>query len=89
VYNADFNVPIGCAGVLVCPGDIISADDDGTVVVPMSMIPEVVDEVLVHEDREDFIRLMLAQGESLDGLYPMGPVWEERFRQWRKEERAQ
>jgi len=86
VYNVDFNVPIGCAGVLVCPGDIISADDDGTVVVPASIIPQVVDEVMVHEDREDFIRLMLAQGEPLEGLYPMGPVWEERFRQWRKEE---
>ena len=86
VYNVDYNVPIGCAGVLVCPGDIISADDDGVVVVPIGMVPEVVAEVLVHEDREDFIRLMLAQGESLDGLYPMGPAWEERFRQWRQDE---
>ena len=86
VHNVDYNVPIGCAGVLVCPGDIVSADDDGVVVVPTGMVPEVVAEVRVHEDREDFIRLMLAQGESLDGLYPMGPAWEERFRQWRRDE---
>jgi len=84
VFNVDYNVPIGCAGVLVCPGDIISADDDGVVVIPKAMVPEMVEEVLLHEDREDFIRLKLAEGESLHGLYPMGPVWEEKFRQWRQ-----
>lgn len=86
VFNVDFNVPIGCAGVLVCPGDIVSADDDGAVVVPQGLLPEVLEEVLLHEDREDFIRQKLAQGESLHGLYPMGPEWEDRFRQWRREE---
>jgi len=86
VYNVDFNVPIGCAGVLVCPGDVISADDDGAVVVPASVLPAVVAESVVHEDREDFIRLMLAQGEPLQGLYPMGEIWEARFRAWRQRE---
>jgi regulator of RNase E activity RraA len=86
VFNVDFNLPIGCAGVLVCPGDVVSADDDGVVVVPQGLLPKVLEEVQLHEDREDFIRLKLAQGESLHGLYPMGPEWEERFRQWRREE---
>lgn len=85
VFNVDFNVPIGCAGVLVCPGDIILGDDDGVMVIPQSMAPAIADEVLLHEDREDFIRLKLAEGETLHGLYPMGPVWEERFRTWRRE----
>ena len=86
VYNVDFNVPIGCAGVLVCPGDLIAADDDGTVVIPTAILASVVEEAVVCEDREDFIRLQLSQGESLHGLYPMGPDWEERFRRWRREE---
>jgi len=85
VYNVDFNVPIGCAGVLVCPGDLVAADDDGSVVVPRGMVGAVIDEVMVAEDREDFTRLQLDAGESLDGLYPMGPHWEERFRAWRRE----
>lgn len=84
VYNVDYNVPVGCAGVLVCPGDIVSADDDGAVVVPAALVPAVLEEVQEHEDREDFIRLMLAQGEPLQGLYPMDETWEKRFRQWRK-----
>ncbi|MEW6751779.1 MAG: ribonuclease activity regulator RraA [Candidatus Latescibacterota bacterium] len=86
VFNVDLSVPIGCAGVLVCPGDLVSADDDGVVVVPQGLLAKVLEEVLLHEDREDFIRLHLARGESLHGLYPMGPEWEERFRRWRREE---
>ena len=86
VYNIDVNVPIGCAGVLVCPGDIISADADGAMVIPSALAAAVADEALVHEDREDFIRIMLAQGEPLQGLYPMGEVWEAQFRQWRLQE---
>lgn len=86
VYNVDVNVPIGCAGVLVCPGDIVSADDDGTIVIPAALLPAVVVEAALHEDREDFIRLMLSEGEPLQGLYPMGEAWEARFRQWRQRE---
>ena len=86
VYNIDFNVPVGCAGVLVCPGDVISADDDGTLVIPAAMIPTVTEEVMVHEDREDFIRIQLGQGVPLQGLYPMGEEWEARFRDWRQQE---
>ena len=43
-------------------------------------------EVSLHEDREDFIRLMLADGQPLQGLYPMEQAWEARFRQWRQEQ---
>ena len=88
VYSVDINVPIGCAGVLVCPGDILSADEDGVVVVPAALVSAVAEEAIVHEDREDFIRLMLAQGEPLQGLYPMGEAWEARFRAWRQQERG-
>jgi 5-oxopent-3-ene-1,2,5-tricarboxylate decarboxylase/2-hydroxyhepta-2,4-diene-1,7-dioate isomerase len=85
VYNVDFNVPIGCAGVLVCPGDVLRADDDGAVVVPAALAARVAEEVAVHEDREEFIRARLAEGEPLEGLYPMTERWEGRFRAWRRE----
>ena len=83
VFNVDYNVPIGCAGVLVCPGDIILGDGDGVVVIPQAMLDEVVEACLVHEDREEFIRLKLEEGVPLEGLYPTGPEWEERFQAWR------
>src|SRR5215472_7429440 len=55
VFNVDYNVPIGCAGVLVCPGDIMLGDEDGVVVIPSAMVPDVVEEVILYEDREDYI----------------------------------
>lgn len=84
VFNVDYNVAIGCAGTLVCPGDIVLGDDDGVVVIPSAMVADVVADVLLHEDREEYIRLMLAEGASLEGLYPMGPEIERRFLEWRK-----
>ncbi|PYF01969.1 RraA family protein [Ureibacillus chungkukjangi] len=35
------NIPISCAGVTVCPGDLIVGDDDGVVVVPKEKIENV------------------------------------------------
>ena len=83
VYNIDYNVPIGCAGCLVCPGDIMVGDDDGVVVIPQAMMDYAVSEIVLMEDREEFIRLMLAEGHSQRGLYPMEAEWEERFQAWR------
>ena len=84
VFNVDYNVPIGCAGALVCPGDIMLGDDDSVVVIPSAMVANVVEDVLLHEDREDYIRLMLSRGASLDGLYPMAAETEKSFLEWRK-----
>ena len=87
MFNVDYNVPIGCAGVLVLPGDILVGDDDGVVVVPRTVLDEIVEEVLLFEAREEFIRIMLERGHSQRGLYPMGPEMQERFRVWWAEKR--
>ena len=82
MFNVDYNVPIACAGTLVLPGDVIVGDDDGIVAIPHSVVDGVVQEVLLFEGREAFIRIMLEKGYSQRGLYPMGPEMEARFQEW-------
>jgi hypothetical protein len=55
------------------------------VVIPRAMLDQVLADVLLKEDREEFIRMRLAEGAVLDGLYPTSPETEQAFRRWRAE----
>jgi regulator of RNase E activity RraA len=46
------NQPIVCAGVVVRPGDVIIADDDGVVVVPQSVADEVARRAQLIQDKD-------------------------------------
>lgn len=41
VGGGEINVPVCCGGVIVHPGDVVSASGEGIVVVPQAWIPEV------------------------------------------------
>lgn len=43
--RGEVNVPIACGGVVVNPGDIVVADEDGVVVIPPSSADEILDAV--------------------------------------------
>lgn len=71
IWPADLNVPIQCGGVLVTPGDIIVADDDGVVVVPRGKLRQVVEMGLEEEALEAFVRnKMRAEGVPIGEFYP-------------------
>ena len=62
IYPIAVNVPIACGGVTVIPGDIIVADDDGVVVLPVAMAAKVIEESQKHHDWEEFSRVKLMRG---------------------------
>jgi 4-hydroxy-4-methyl-2-oxoglutarate aldolase len=61
------NRPIVCAGQLVCPGDVVVADDDGVVVVPWRRAEAVLAAAKERAEREARLRERYAAGAlSLD-----------------------
>ncbi len=80
------NVPIACNNVLVMPGDIIVADDDGVVVVPAALAEKVAEEANHHAEWEDFSRDMLAQGGDLRKYYPLREDALPEYEAWKKKQ---
>jgi regulator of RNase E activity RraA len=81
----EVNTAIACAGVTVLPGDIIVGDGDGVIVVPAHLAAEVARDAAEQESQEEFAAQMVAKGESVDGLYPLGKRWQSRYEGWRAE----
>ena len=84
IYPNAVNVPIACGGVTVIPGDIIVADDDGAVVLPVAMAPKVIEESQKHYDWEEFSRAKLMAGGALQRYYPLHPSANDEYETWRK-----
>jgi len=81
----EVNTTIACAGVTVTPGDIIVGDGDGVLVVPAHLAMEVARDAAEQERQEEFAAAMVAKGESVDGLYPIGKRWQVAYEAWRVE----
>ncbi|HLI51351.1 MAG TPA: hypothetical protein VKU87_06115 [Thermomicrobiaceae bacterium] len=69
-HPADLNVPIGCAGVLVMPGDVMVGDPDGVVAIPRHVAEEVAHDALEQELLEAYLLKLIQGGSSIHGVYP-------------------
>lgn len=78
----DTDLTIACGGATVQPGDVIVGDADGLLVIPPSLVEEVVADAIEQEREEEFIAEMVAAGERVDGLFPMNAAWKERYAAW-------
>lgn len=84
IFPFAVNVPIACNNVLVMPGDIIVADDDGVVVVPIALAPELAKKANEKAGWEEFTRMRLAQGGELRKYYPLSDEARLEYEAWRK-----
>ncbi len=75
-------VAVACAGVTIQPGDILVGDADGVVVVPPGIAAEVLADAREQERQEEFIAARIAEGESIDGLYPLGDAHRADYEAW-------
>ena len=74
-----WNEPVGCGGVAVMPGDLIVADTDGAVVVPIALANEIVALAVEQEDFEAWVVGEIEAGHPLPGLYPPNAETRERY----------
>ena len=79
-----YNVPVSLSNVLVLPGDIVIADDDGSVVIPIKMAEMVAEHTIKHEEWEVFTRMKLAQGGALRKYYPLSDEGWIEYEEWKK-----
>jgi 4-hydroxy-4-methyl-2-oxoglutarate aldolase len=66
------NKPISCGGVVVNPGDIVVADDDGVIVFPPSYAEFVIAEVRRIQERDAMVRQRVAAGERIFDMVKLG-----------------
>ncbi len=63
------NDAIQCGGVLVRPGDALVGDDDGVVVVPQSIVEEVIEIAHQREEVEEVVKAQLEIEQCSPGKY--------------------
>ena len=83
-HAIDLNVPVGCGGVAVYPGDVIVGDDEGVVVIPSHLAEEVARDAVEQEKMEAFVLERVEGGARLAGTYPPNAETRAAFETWRQ-----
>ena len=83
-HAIDSQVPIGCGGVPVYPGDVMVGDQEGVVVIPAKMAEEVAKEAEAQTVFEDWVEAKVKEGRSIFGLYPPNAETKAEFEAWKR-----
>ena len=82
-HAIDMQVPIGCGGVAVYPGDVVVGDAEGVVVIPSAIAGEVAQEAAAQTRFEDWVEVKVKEGRSIFGLYPPNAETKAEFEAWK------
>lgn len=83
-HPLEMNVPIGCAGVLIMPGDVIVGDAEGVVAIPAQVAESVANDAYEQERLEEFLEGKIAAGASILGVYPPNEETLAEYRKWKE-----
>ena len=83
-HAVESQVPIGCGGVAVYPGDVLVGDAEGVVVIPAKMAEEVAKEAQTQTEFEDWVEAKVKEGRSIFGLYPPNAETKAEFEAYKK-----
>jgi regulator of RNase E activity RraA len=84
-HPADYDLTIGCGGVMVQPGDAVVGDDEGVVVIPAGIAAEVARDAFEQDLAETYVAGLVAEGASVFDVYPMDEATRTAYRRWREE----
>lgn len=79
------DVTVACGGAAVQPGDVIVGDGDGVIVIPPHLVAEVAAEAAEQDAADAWVAERVAEGEPVDGLFPMDAGWRARYERERGE----
>ncbi len=82
-HAVDIDVPIGCGGVAVYPGDVVVGDYDGVVIIPAHLADEVARDGAEQELLEAYLLQRIVDGAELPGTYPPSETTRAAFEAWR------
>lgn len=82
LHPLERDVPIGCGGVAVYPGDAIVGDADGIIVIPRHLADEIAAEAYEIEAYEKYAEREIAKGRSLFGLFPPTDASRAEYQAW-------
>jgi regulator of RNase E activity RraA len=83
-HAIDSQVPIGCGGVPVYPGDVVVGDGEGAVVIPAKMADEVAQAAQAQTEFEDWVEVKVKEGRGIFGLYPPNEETKAEFEAWKR-----
>jgi regulator of RNase E activity RraA len=87
-HAIEFNVPIGCGGAAVYPGDVMVGDADGVAVIPRQLVEEIARDSAEQEELEEFVLTRIEGGAPLPGTYPPNAATQEAYAAYRRAKAA-